>query len=248
MENPGLELMEVGNLEQGKTLEEVTQGHSLKDDLGHSSLWRRILQPFTKARSFYQRHAGLFKKILLGLLCLAYAAYLLAACILNFRRALALFVITCLVIFILACHFLKKFFAKKSIRCLKPLKNTRLRLWLKRVFMGAAVVALILWLALDTAQRPEQLISFAGICMFILILFACSKHHSAVSFGYLGWAQKHKQGLRRNYKVPMSGIHGKDRGKQHFLESSSDRFIPSQSLKAFRVLWPVYCYCGIYEI
>lgn len=33
-------------------------------------LIRRILQPFTKARSFYQRHAGLFKKILLGLLCL----------------------------------------------------------------------------------------------------------------------------------------------------------------------------------
>lgn len=187
MENPGLELMEVGNLEQGKTLEEVTQGHSLKDGLGHSSLWRRILQPFTKARSFCQRHAGLFKKILLGLLCLAYAAYLLAACILNFRRALALFVITCLVIFILACHFLKKFFAKKSIRCLKPLKNTRLRLWLKRVFMGAAVVALILWLALDTAQRPEQLISFAGICMFILILFACSKHHSAVCWRTVFW-------------------------------------------------------------
>lgn len=187
MENPGLELMEVGNLEQGKTLEEVTQGHSLEDDLGHSSLWRRILQPFTKARNFYERHAALFKKILLDLLCLAYAAYLLAACILNFRRALALFVITCLVIFILACHFLKKFFAKKSIRCLKPLKNTRLRLWLKRVFMGAAVVGLILWLALDTAQRPEQLISFAGICMFILILFACSKHHSAVSWRTVFW-------------------------------------------------------------
>ncbi|XP_032758485.1 sodium/nucleoside cotransporter 2-like [Rattus rattus] len=169
MENPGLELMEVRNLEQGKTLEEVTQGHSLEDGLGHSSLWRRILQPFTKARSFYERHAALFKKILLGLLCLAYAAYLLAACILNFRRALALFVITCLVIFILACHFLKNSFLKK------------------KVFMGAAVVALIFWLALDTAQRPEQLISFAGICMFILILFACSKHHSAVSWRTVFW-------------------------------------------------------------
>lgn len=55
-----------------------------------------------------------------------------------------------------------------------------------RVFAGLSLVGLILWLALDTAQRPEQLISFAGICMFILILFACSKHHSAVSFGYEG--------------------------------------------------------------
>ncbi|GAB1286815.1 Sodium/nucleoside cotransporter 2 [Apodemus speciosus] len=149
--------MEGGNLEQGKTLEEVTQGHSLEDGLGHSSLWR------------------------------TYAAYFLAACILNFQRALALFVITCLVVFILACHFLKKLFAKKLIRGLKPLKNTRLRVWAKWVFMGASVVGLILWLALDTAQRPEQLISFAGICMFILILFACSKHHSAVCWRTVFW-------------------------------------------------------------
>ena len=40
MENPGLELMEGGNLEQRYTQEEVTQGHSLEDGLGHSSLWR----------------------------------------------------------------------------------------------------------------------------------------------------------------------------------------------------------------
>lgn len=188
MENPGLELMEGGNLEQRYTQEEVTQGHSLEDGLGHSSLWsRRIFQPFTKARSFFERHAGLFRKILLGLLCLAYAAYFLAACILNFQRALALFVITCLVIFILACHFLKKFFPKEQLRCLKPLENTHLNLWAKRVFVGLSVVGLILWLALDTAQRPEQLISFAGICMFILILFACSKHHSAVCWRTVFW-------------------------------------------------------------
>uniref|UniRef100_A0A9L0K2W4 Sodium/nucleoside cotransporter n=1 Tax=Equus asinus TaxID=9793 RepID=A0A9L0K2W4_EQUAS len=56
-----------------------------------------------------------------------------------------------------------------------------------RVFAGVSLVGLILWLALDTAQRPEQLISFAGICMFVLILFACSKHHSAVSWRTVLW-------------------------------------------------------------
>uniref|UniRef100_A0A8C0WX32 Sodium/nucleoside cotransporter n=1 Tax=Castor canadensis TaxID=51338 RepID=A0A8C0WX32_CASCN len=150
--------------------------------------WKvNMIDPFTKARSFCQRHAGLFKKILLSLLCLAYAAYFLAACILDFQRALALFVITCLVIVVLVFHFLKKLFGEKLKRCLKPLKNPRLRLWMKRVFAGLSVVGLILWLALDTAQRPEQLISFAGICMFILILFACSKHHSAVSWRTVFW-------------------------------------------------------------
>lgn len=76
-----------------------------------------------------------------------------------------------------------------------------------RVFTGACVVGLILWLVLDTAQRPEQLISFGGICMFILILFVCSKHHSAVSFGYLGWASSTEQRPSTNYEEPMSSVH-----------------------------------------
>nr|XP_028706707.1 sodium/nucleoside cotransporter 2 isoform X1 [Macaca mulatta] len=150
------------------------------------SSWRRQW-PFSKARSFCKTHASLFKKILLGLLCLAYAAYFLAACILNFQRALALFVITCFVIFVPVYSFLKKLLGKKLTRCLKPFENSRLRLWMKWVFAGVYLVGLILWLALDTAQRPEQLISFAGICMFILILFACSKHHSAVSWRTVFW-------------------------------------------------------------
>lgn len=75
--------------------------------------------------------------------------------------------------------------------------------FLFRVFAGVSLIGLILWLALDTAQRPEQLISFVGICIFILILFACSKHHSAVSLGYAGWAEGH---VLTNYKVHVSSI------------------------------------------
>lgn len=54
----------------------------------------------------------------------------------------------------------------------------------------AAFLGLVLWLVLDTSQRPEQLVSFAGICVFVGILFACSKHHCAVSAELSGleWA------------------------------------------------------------
>ncbi|XP_003928955.1 sodium/nucleoside cotransporter 2 isoform X3 [Saimiri boliviensis] len=185
-ENPGLELMETEVEPEGSKRTDA-QGHSLGDGLGPPTHQRRSQWPFTKARSFCKTHTSLFKKILLGLLCLAYAAYFLAACILNFQRALALFVITCLVIFAWVLPFLKKLLGKKLTRCLKPSENSRLRLWMKWVFAGVSLVGLILWLALDTAQRPEQLISFAGICMFILILFACSKHHSAVSWRAVFW-------------------------------------------------------------
>ncbi|XP_012583989.1 PREDICTED: sodium/nucleoside cotransporter 2 [Condylura cristata] len=151
---------------------------------GKPGVWG--LQLFTRARSFYRSHAQIFRIILLTILCLAYAAYFLAACILNFQRALALFVLTCLVLLALAHHFLKRFLGKK-LRCPKPLKNAHVMLWMKRVFAGLALVGLILWLAIDTAKRPQQLISFAGICMFVVILFACSKHHSAVSWRAVFW-------------------------------------------------------------
>lgn len=40
----------------------------------------------------------------------------------------------------------------------------------------------ITWLAVDTRKRPEQLISFGGVCMFVLLLFLFSAHRMAVSF------------------------------------------------------------------
>ncbi|KAM8780979.1 sodium/nucleoside cotransporter 2 [Rhynchonycteris naso] len=186
IDNLGLDLTKDGlNREGTRRTEE--QGQSLGNSLGPSAHQRRSLQPFTRARSFCRTHASLFKKILLGLLCLAYAAYFLAACILDFHRALALFVLTCLVLLELVHRFLKRFLGEKLTRCLKPFKNSCLKLWMKWVFAGVSLVGLILWLVLDTAQRPEQLVSFAGICMFILILFACSKHHSAVSWRTVLW-------------------------------------------------------------
>ncbi|XP_055989959.1 sodium/nucleoside cotransporter 2 [Sorex fumeus] len=185
IENSGTELLEDGiNLEE--TRRTVEQGNSFGNGLGPPDHHRK-LQPFTRARSFYKTHAGLFKKILQILLCLAYAAYFLIACIMDFQRALALFVLTCFVLLVLVHHYLKKFFGKKITCSLKPFKNPCLKLWMKRVFAGIALIGLILWLALDTARRPEQLISFAGICMFVLILFACSRHHSAVSWRTVLW-------------------------------------------------------------
>lgn len=51
-----------------------------------------------------------------------------------------------------------------------------------RVFIVVVLVLLVVWLVLDTSQRPEQLISFGGVCVFILLLFLLSAHRTAVSF------------------------------------------------------------------
>lgn len=51
-----------------------------------------------------------------------------------------------------------------------------------RVFILAVVVLLVAWLAIDTRKRPEQLISFGGVCMFVVLIFLFSAHRTAVSF------------------------------------------------------------------
>ncbi|CAO2614016.1 Sodium/nucleoside cotransporter 1 [Lemmus lemmus] len=116
----------------------------------------------------------------------AYSAFLITACLLNFQRALALLVITCVVLVFLAYDLLKRLLGSR-LRCGKFRGHSRLNLWLKRGLALAAGLGLILWLSLDTAQRPEQLVSFAGICVFLVLLFAGSKHHRAVSWRTVAW-------------------------------------------------------------
>uniref|UniRef100_A0A8C2SJK5 Sodium/nucleoside cotransporter n=1 Tax=Capra hircus TaxID=9925 RepID=A0A8C2SJK5_CAPHI len=191
LDNRGAELLE--SLEEGRD----PGSNSSPSEVGNSwskagpepsSGWRRRLQPAPRVRHFCREHAQLFQWICIGLLCTAYTAFLLAACILNFqRRALALFVLTCVVLVFLAHSLLKRLLGPMLLRCVKPLGHPCLKLWFKRGLALAALLGLVLWLALDTSQRPEQLVSFGGICVFIGLLFALSKHHRAVSWRAVFW-------------------------------------------------------------
>ncbi|XP_020822118.1 sodium/nucleoside cotransporter 1 isoform X3 [Phascolarctos cinereus] len=186
-ENLGMEFLKEGQNTDEPVWDEE-QGTGLDAGTGSSPFWRRRLQPVSlRVRTFYRGHAKLFRWIFLGLMCTAYAAFVLTACLLNFQRALALFILTCVVLFFLTYNLVKKLWGEKLLRNLKPLSNPRVNLWLKRCLGAAALVGLVLWLALDTSQRPEQLVSFAGVCMFIIFLFACSKHHFAVSWRAVLW-------------------------------------------------------------
>lgn len=50
-----------------------------------------------------------------------------------------------------------------------------------RVFVVVVVGLLVAWLAIDTRKRPEQLISFGGVCLFVIAIFLFSAHRTAVS-------------------------------------------------------------------
>nr|XP_034373464.1 sodium/nucleoside cotransporter 1 isoform X2 [Arvicanthis niloticus] len=189
LENMGadfLESMEEGRLPHRHSSLSETGGSWDKAERKPFSRWRS-LQPTVQARSFCREHRQLFGWICKGLLSTAYIGFLIVACLLDFQRALALFIITCVVLVFLAYGLLKRLLGSKLRRCVKFQGQSCLSLWLKRGLALAAGLGVILWLSLDTAQRPEQLVSFAGICVFLALLFAGSKHHRAVSWRAVSW-------------------------------------------------------------
>lgn len=62
----------------------------------------------------------------------AFAAFLLVAGLLDFQRALALFVLTGVVLAFLAHSLLKRLLGPKLLRCFKPLGHCRLNVWFER--------------------------------------------------------------------------------------------------------------------
>ncbi|XP_023376752.1 sodium/nucleoside cotransporter 1 [Pteropus vampyrus] len=189
LENTGAELLD--SLEEGRTPSSDLRPAEERDNWSKSSQepfsgWRS-LQPAMRVRHFCGEHTQLFRWICIGLLCTAFAAFLLVACLLDFQRALALFVLTCVVLAFLAHSLLKRLRGPKLLRCVRPLGHSCLNLWFKRGLALATFLGLVLWLVLDTSRRPEQLVSFAGTCVCISILFACSKHRHAVSWRVVSW-------------------------------------------------------------
>ncbi|NXF62413.1 S28A2 protein, partial [Ciccaba nigrolineata] len=147
-----------------------------------SSYCRKALQPVSKAKRFCKAHAKVLRRVVLGLLGVAYLCYFIAACWLNFQRALALVVITAVVVFFVCWSLFKKHCGAKVLLLLSPAWKCFLKYWpwLKWLLVVGHVVGLIPWLILDSSRNPEQLISLAGFFFLVLFLFACSKHHGAV--------------------------------------------------------------------
>uniref|UniRef100_A0AAQ4PM98 Sodium/nucleoside cotransporter n=1 Tax=Gasterosteus aculeatus aculeatus TaxID=481459 RepID=A0AAQ4PM98_GASAC len=106
-----------------------------------------------------------------------YVAYFIAACVLDFQRAIALVVLTSLAIAAKLYELLKEHRGESDGVFYRPF----------RVFILAAVALLVLWLVLDTSRRPEQLISFGGVWMFVVLVFLLSAHRTAVTWRPVFW-------------------------------------------------------------
>uniref|UniRef100_A0A3Q3WJF7 Uncharacterized protein n=1 Tax=Mola mola TaxID=94237 RepID=A0A3Q3WJF7_MOLML len=136
---------------------------------------------------YVKAHSQTFKHIVLGLLG-AYVAYFIAACVLDFQRATALVVLTSLAVVAKFYEVLKEYKGKSISRCFQPAVGcfrSNLK-WIK-VFILVVLALFVVWLAIDTAKRPEQLISFGGVCLFTVLIFLLSAHRTAVSWRPVFW-------------------------------------------------------------
>uniref|UniRef100_A0A4W6CG40 Sodium/nucleoside cotransporter n=1 Tax=Lates calcarifer TaxID=8187 RepID=A0A4W6CG40_LATCA len=103
----------------------------------------------------------------------------------------ALVVLTSLAVAAKSYELLKEYKGKSISRCFRPAARSKVcslsLILFYRVFILAVVALLVVWLAIDTSKRPEQLISFGGVCMFIVLVFLFSAHRTAVSWRPVFW-------------------------------------------------------------
>lgn len=140
--------------------------------------------------AFFRKHKTTIRHITWGILLAAYLVMVMAACVLNFHRALPLFVITVAAIFFVIWDFLMAKYEARIDEFLSP--GRRLLdshwFWLKWVIWGSLILAIILWLSLDTAKLgQQQLVSFGGLIMYIILLFLFSKYPTKVNWRPVFW-------------------------------------------------------------
>ncbi|EMP30396.1 Solute carrier family 28 member 3, partial [Chelonia mydas] len=116
-----------------------------------------------------------------------YLVIVIAACVLNFQRALALFVLTLLAIFFICWDSLMARHEDKIAEFFSPCERFLKRqwFWLKWVVWIALIAAIICWLIFDTArQGTNQLISFGGLVMYLLLTLIFSKYPTKIFLEY----------------------------------------------------------------
>lgn len=139
---------------------------------------------------FYKKHKTIFQYIIWGILILGYLAMVIAACVLNFQRALALFVITVAAIFFVIWDYFMAKYEHQIDECLSPAKGLLNShwFWMKWVVWSLLILGVILWLIFDTAKLgQQQLISFGGLVMYIILVFLFSKHPTKVYWRPVFW-------------------------------------------------------------
>ncbi|XP_064153160.1 solute carrier family 28 member 3-like isoform X1 [Anguilla rostrata] len=161
-----------------------------KDGTEHSHR-KRFLEK--KLEAFHRRLEKHKRKLHLffgGAFLAGYVAMVIAACVQNFERAVALLVLTLVGAFFLAWDALMRRYEPRLQKLLKPAGRAvqKQQHWLKWVVLVLLLVAVVCWLVLDTAkQGARPLVSFAGLITYVLLMVIFSRNPFRVSSRVVVW-------------------------------------------------------------
>ncbi|KAM7018109.1 solute carrier family 28 member 3-like [Tautogolabrus adspersus] len=124
-------------------------------------------------------HRHLIHLIMHLVLAAGFVAIVIAACVLNFRRAVVLLVISVVTVSFLTWDWMVERYGDRVWEELHPIRElfSRNWSWIKWIMCALLLVAVVFWLALDTAQQgTRQLVSFFGLLLLIFLMLLFSKH------------------------------------------------------------------------
>ncbi|XP_058528754.1 solute carrier family 28 member 3 [Ochotona princeps] len=139
---------------------------------------------------FCRKHKTTLQYITWGILLTGYLLLVITACVLNFHRALPLFVITMAAIFFVIWDHLMARYEHRLGDLLSPGRRLLNHhwFWLKWVIWSLLILAVMFWLILDTAKLgQQQLVSFGGLIMYVILMFLFSKHPTRVYWRPVFW-------------------------------------------------------------
>ncbi|ELV10519.1 Solute carrier family 28 member 3 [Tupaia chinensis] len=185
---PGREPINTKQGEEGVTIEQDPP--SIREDMEDDQETHKkgcLEKKYDLICDFCKKHKTILRYIIWGILIAGYLAMVIAACVLNFHRALPLFVITVVVIFFVIWDHLMAKYEYRIDEILSP--GRRLLnghwFWLKWVIWSLLILGVIFWLIFDTARLgQQQLISFGGLIMYIVLAFVFSKHPTKTFLAY----------------------------------------------------------------
>nr|XP_044612818.1 solute carrier family 28 member 3-like [Equus asinus]XP_044612819.1 solute carrier family 28 member 3-like [Equus asinus] len=151
---------------------------------------KHLERKYGTVRNFSRKHKTTLQYIFWGILLAGYLAMVIAACALNFQRAVPLFVITVAAIFFVVWdHFMAKY-EHQIEELLSPGREflDDHWSWLKWVIWSSLILGVVFWLIFDTAKLGQrQLVSFGGLIMFIILMFLFSKNPTKVRWRPVFW-------------------------------------------------------------
>ncbi|XP_077417444.1 solute carrier family 28 member 3-like [Vanacampus margaritifer] len=138
-----------------------------------------LMRTVASLKGYYAQHRDSLGLLLKLLFAAGWVAVVIAACVLNFRRAIGLLVISSLVLFFLIWDWMIGRYGERIWEGLLPVREWVNKNWiqLRWLIYTCVLVGLVCWLALDTAKRGErQLVSFFGLLLLIFLMMLFSKH------------------------------------------------------------------------